>query len=75
MATVKIFLEPGETLQEAQESLVKAFAAQENGEIHSEETFHQPAALHVYELLKYKHAEIWENILREINKVIDEEVT
>lgn len=74
MATVKVFLEQHDTIEDVQELLFKALSQHESGEVHSEETFHQPAARAVYDKMMSEHALMWERMLREISEVIDAEV-
>lgn len=73
MATVKIFLEPYETEDDAREVLVKALSHHEAGGEH-QEAFHQPAARDVFSKMIVEHEKMWQRMLKEVSAVIDEEV-
>jgi hypothetical protein len=72
MATIKIILDPHETEEEAQELLLKALTANDNGDAHVE-AFHQPAAREVFEQMERKHDEMWREMMEEIFLVLEEE--
>lgn len=74
MATVKILLDEHETIEEAQESLLKALVHHDAGEEHKA-AFHQPAARDVFETMIKEHDAMWDRILKEINGVLEEEVS
>lgn len=73
MARVKILLDKGETIDEAQESLIKAFQSHAAGEAHRED-FQDPAARDVFNFMINKHNEMWQEILDEIAIELDKEV-
>ena len=74
MATVKVFLEPHETEDDARDLLVKALTHHEAGGEHKE-AFHQPAARDVFTKMINEHDKIWQQMLKEISAVIDDEVS
>ena len=73
MATVRIYLAPHETESEAKELLLKALTSQDSGATHTEE-FQQPAARDVFERMLNAHDAMWQNLLREISTVLDDEM-
>lgn len=72
MAKVKIFLSPGETLQEAEDSLLKAMNHHNNGDVHSE-TFQDPAMDSVADRMIDAHSKIYKEMLEEIFETLDQE--
>lgn len=73
MAVVKILLEDNETPEEAEEMLLKALTHHSAGGEHKED-FTQPAARDVVHTLLNEHSKMWNNILKEIFEVIDEDM-
>lgn len=74
MATVKVFLEPHETEDDARDLLVKALTHHEGGGEHKE-TFQQPAARDVFAKMMIEHGKMWQKILKEISVIIEDEVS
>lgn len=70
---VKIILEENESEIEATELLIKAMQSHATGEHHKED-FHQPAARDVVNKLINAHTRMTEEMMREIFKVLEEEV-
>jgi hypothetical protein len=73
MAKVELHLEPGETEEEVQEMLIKAFQHHAAGKEHKE-AFHEPAARDVFNYMINQHDKTWAKILQEVSVVLDEEV-
>ena len=73
MATVKIYLGPGETEDQAKGDLIKAFTAQANGDTHTED-FESPLARQVASALKAAHAQMLQRLFKEIQAVIGKEL-
>lgn len=73
MAKVEIILENGETEEEVQEMLIKAFQHHAAGEEHKQ-AFHDPAARDVFNKLINEHEKVMADIMKEIFAVIDSEV-
>lgn len=73
MAQVKIYLEKEETLEGAEEDLLKALQHHRTGVEHRE-TFHQPAARDVFRKLLKAHEKALKAIFKEVEEVIDEEI-
>lgn len=74
MARVKIILGKDETMQEAEESLFKALNSHRNGEVHKED-FSDPAMRDVVARMQSAHDEIYAELMREIEEVLDQEYT
>ena len=73
MAKVKIYLEPGETQDDVQELLIKAFQHHSAGAEHKQ-AFHDPAARDAFNKMINAHSKMFERMLKEVNQVIDEDV-
>lgn len=72
MADVKIILQKGETPEQAEELIFKAFEAQRTGEMHKEE-FNDPAMVDLINRMQMLHEAEYELMMQEIAQVIDEE--
>jgi len=72
MPKVKIILEKGETPEQAEELLLKAFEAKSNGDIHSED-FSDPAMSNALARMLKIHEDNYEAMLQEILQALDEE--
>lgn len=73
MAKVKIFLEPGETLREAEDSIFKAMEHHNTGDVHSSDTFQDPAMDSVADRMVSVHSKIYQEMLQEIFEALDQE--
>lgn len=73
MANVKIFLNKGETLEEAEDLLFKSLNLHNSGEVHDEQTFDDPAMDHVCIRLQQEHKRIYQDLLNEIFMVLDQD--
>lgn len=73
MAKVKIFLEDGETLRDAEDSLVKAISHHSSGDVHSNQTFQDPAMEAIADKMISIHSKIYQEMLQEIFEVLDQE--
>jgi hypothetical protein len=71
MAKVKIYLDKGETVEQVEDLLVKAFQQHAAGAEHKN-AFHDPAARDVFNKLINEHEKMLESMIKEIMKVIDE---
>lgn len=72
MPNVKIELIKGETAEEAEELLLKAFESQRNGSIHKEE-FHDPAMRDLAIRIMSLHQVEYDKMLQEIFEELDKE--
>lgn len=72
MAKIEIHLEKGETEEEVEEMLLKAFQHHAAGKEHKQ-AFHEPAARDVFNFMINTHDKMWEKTLKEIIAVLDEE--
>lgn len=73
MAKVKIFLEPGETIQDAEDSLLKAMVHHNSGDVHSSHSFQDPAMVAIANKMENIHAKIYQEMLQEIFETLDQE--
>lgn len=71
MATVKIYLEGNETVEQAEEVLFKALTQKQ--ELDPKESFTDPAMIDVQEVLIKAQGEIYQRMLNRIFDVLDEE--
>ncbi len=72
MAKVKIYLAPGETMQQAEDTLLKAMEFHNTGEVHGEE-FPDPAMQATIHKMEEAHRKMYADMLREISEALDEE--
>lgn len=72
MAKVKIFLEPGEDLRSAEDTLFKALNHHNSGDAHVE-TFQDPAMDAVADRMVDLHNKIYNEMLQEIFDTLDKE--
>lgn len=75
MAKVKIFLEPGETTRDAEDSLLKALVHHNSGEVHSSHKFEDPAMIAVSDKMTQLHDTIYKEMLAEIFEELDKDYT
>lgn len=75
MAKVKIFLEPGETTQDAEDLLFKALNHHNTGEVHSSHSFQDPAMVSVAHKMESIHSKIYQEMLEEIFEALDKDYT
>jgi uncharacterized membrane protein YqiK len=73
LARVTIHLEKGESEEEVQEMLIKAFQHHSAGAEHKE-AFHDPAARDVFNKMINEYDKMWAEMLKEIGEVLDGEV-
>ena len=69
---VKIELQKGETPEQAEELILKAFNAQRDGTLHSGR-FHDSAIQHLVDQLQELHGAEFQSMLREIFEELDKE--
>lgn len=74
MARVKIFLEDDETIEEAEESLLKALSSQSNGDAHANDVFEDPAMVEASKFMEKKFEKLWDSLLKDVEKLIDKEI-
>ena len=72
MSKVKIYLAPGETLRDAEDSLLKALNHHNSGDVHVE-TFQDPAMDSVADRMISAHTKIYNGMLQEIFEELDKE--
>jgi hypothetical protein len=70
---VKILLEQGETIADADQALFKALSHHASGDAHDGEAFEDPAMVHLSQRLEEMHANMYVAMTREIEAVLDEE--
>lgn len=75
MSKVKIYVENGETLEEAQEDIVKAIQYHSSGESHDEDLFEDPAMRSLTDRLEVLHQQTYNNIVKEISEALDKDYT
>lgn len=73
MATVKIFLSKNESMSDAEEALSKALQLHSSGDIHVEESFDDPAMIHVSERMENIHEVIYKEMISEIIDELNKE--
>lgn len=71
MAKVKIYLEEDETVQDAEESILKAMDHHNSGEVHAHHQFQDPAMNAVAGRMEEIHKKIQQEMLQEINEALD----
>lgn len=72
MPTIKVILEKGETPEQAENLLFKAFEAQRTGEIHQDE-FNDPAMRDLILRMEAKFKEEHDAMIQEIIQALEEE--
>ncbi len=72
MSKVKIYLAPGETLRDAEDSLLKALNHHNSGDVHVE-TFQDPAMDNVADRMISAHSKIYQEMLQEIFEELDKD--
>jgi hypothetical protein len=73
MAKVKIYLAPGETTQDAEDSLLKALNHHNSGDVHSSHSFQDPAMIAVADRMESTHKKIYQDMLTEIFEELDKD--
>jgi hypothetical protein len=73
MAKVKIYLDEGETIQDAEEQLRKALDLHSSGDIHVEESFDDPAMIHAEQEMVNMHKKVYDDMMKEIIDIINGE--
>lgn len=72
MAKVKIILDSGESVQEAEDSLVKAITSHDRGEAHTD-SFDDPAMHATVNRMEETHKKIYQEMMQEIFEALDKE--
>lgn len=75
MAKVKVFLENGEDELDAHLALCKALEMHSSGDVHSEESFEDPAMIHAAQAFEEIHRLQYAQMLQEILDALDEDFT
>lgn len=73
MAKVKIILEKGETQDDAEELLMKAFEHHSSGDAHDSESFDDPAMNDVLHRMEKTHKQIYSEMLEEITEALEKQ--
>lgn len=73
MANVKIFLQPGESIRDAEDALMKAFNLHASGDIHYSHVFQDPAMAALAEKMESIYKNISQDMVREISEALDED--
>lgn len=72
MSKVKIILDSGESIQEAEDSLVKAITSQDQGQSHTD-GFEDPAMQSTVNRMEEAHKKIYQEMMQEIFEALDKE--
>jgi hypothetical protein len=75
MGKVKIYVEEGETLEEAEQDLQKALQYHSSGEVHDEDSYLDPAMKSLTDRLESMHKVMYDNIIKEVMEALDKEYT
>lgn len=73
MAKVKIYLEKGETIEDAEMQLRKALDLHDSGDIHERQDYVDPAMQHIMDRLEAMHEEMYKEMMSEVIQEIDKE--
>jgi len=73
MAKLKILLDKGETLQEAEDLIFKALNHHASGDVHSSHQFQDPAMAAVAERFEETFKKINQDMINEINETLDKD--
>ena len=73
MAKIKIILDSGESLRDAEDNLAKALEHHNSGEVHSSHKFEDPAMVDVSEHLESIFKKINQEMLQEIGETLDQD--
>lgn len=73
MAKVKVFLEKGETIEDAEMQLRKALDFHDSGDIHDRQDYTDPAMQHVFDRLEAMHEKMYQELVQEIIREIEKE--
>lgn len=73
MAKIKVILENGETILDADNKLLKALNHHASGDIHIKESFEDPVMIDVTHFMESEYQKIYKDMIQEINDVLDEE--
>lgn len=72
MPKVKIQLNKHETIEEADEALLKALLHHVNGDVHLKESFDDPAMVDISQRMADMHEKVYKEMLQEIIEALDE---
>lgn len=75
MGKVKIFVDPGETVEEVEDSLFKAISHHNSGNVHENESFDDPAMTDLMATLEKSHKETYAKMIQEIMQRLDKDYT
>lgn len=75
MAKLKIELESGEDILEADEAIFKALNLHRTGDAHLRESFDDPAMVDLSQRLFKLHEDVYKDLIQEINAALDEDYT
>lgn len=73
MAKVKIYLEKGEKIEDAEMQLRKALDLHDSGDIHERQDYVDPAMQHVMDTFEAMHEEAYKEMMDEVIREIDKE--
>ncbi len=73
MPKVKIFLDKGETIEDAAIKLAKALDFHSNGDIHDRQDYIDPAMQDLMDRLEFLHKDMYEELVREVIQEIEAE--
>lgn len=73
MAKVKIFVGKNETVEDVEDSLVKAFNFHASGDVHDADSFEDPAMNDLALKLQNMHQAMYEEAIKEICEVLDQD--
>ena len=72
MAKVKVLPGIGETLEQAEDALIKAMTSQATGDVH-QESFQDPAMAHTANKMEQSFKKIYQEMINEISDVLDKD--
>lgn len=75
MSKVKILLDKGETVEEAEQDLIKSLSFQSSGDVHDEEQFNDPAMNEISDKILAMHEAQYQKMLQEIFETLNEDYT
>lgn len=73
MAKVKIFLDKEESLRDAEDQIFKALNHHASGDVHSQDSFEDPAMVSVSNKMEQEYKRIAQDMMREISEALDED--
>lgn len=73
MGKVKIFVDRNETVEDVEDSLLKAMNHHASGDVHDDDDFPDPAMVDVKDRMIIAHDVMYKNLLREVFEALEED--